>query len=173
MVCPTREFALPCGFARDQDGVDQYGPGGDLALGADGFDQHAGGLLSDSGAALVDGGEWDAQQVGVVDVAGTDDFDLAGDGDAGLKDSFHGAGGGGVVVAEDGVGTGLERQQAAGGEISAGIVGGMHDVGIRNDESGGGEGILVAFLTADSGSERRAGDVGDTAAPALSSEERR
>src|ERR1035438_4825306 len=167
MVCPTEEIALPRGFARDQDGIDQYGLGGDLALGADGFDQHAGGLLSDGGAALVDGGEWNAQQVGVVDVAGADDFDLPRDGDAGFEDGFHGAGGGGVVVTEDGVGTGLERQQAAGGEISAGIVGGMHDIGIREGEAGGGEDILVAFLTADSGSERRPGDMGDAAAPAL------
>src|ERR1019366_53344 len=158
---------LPRRFARDQDGVDQYGFGGNLALGADGFDQHAGGLLSDGGAALVDGGERDAQQVGVVDVSGADNFDIPRDGDAGFKDSFHGAGGGGVVVTEDGVGTGMERQQAVGGEISAGIVGGRHDVGIRKGEASGGEGIVVAFLTADPGSERRAGDVGDPAASAL------
>src|ERR1035441_1436766 len=102
MVCPT----LPRRFAGNQDGVDQYSLGGSLALGADGFDQHAGGLLSDRGAALVDGGEWDAQQVGVVDVSGADDFDLLWDGDAGFENRFHGAGGGGVVVAEDSVGTG-------------------------------------------------------------------
>ena len=35
-------------------------------------------------------------------------------GDAGFEDGFHGAGGGGVVVAEDGIGTGLEREQGGG-----------------------------------------------------------
>ena len=64
-------------------------------------------------------------------------------------------------------GRGLEREQAARGEISAGIVGGMHDVGIGDRDAGGGEGILVALLAADAGGERRAGDVGDAAASAL------
>src|ERR1019366_2114986 len=108
-------------FAWHQDGVDQDDLGGALALGADGFDQHVGGLLADGGAALVDGRERHAQQVGVVDVAGADDFDLPRNGDAGFKDGFHGAGGGGVIVAEDGIGTGLYREQAACREITAGI----------------------------------------------------
>ena len=65
------------------------------------FSRDVGGLLADGGAALVDGGERHAQKVGVVDVADADHLDLLGNADAGFEDRLHGAGGGGIVVAED------------------------------------------------------------------------
>ena len=68
--------------------------------------------------------------------------------DAGFENGFHGAGSGRVVVAEDCVGAGLERKQASSCKISAGIIGGMHDVGIRHFDSRGGEGVLIALLAA-------------------------
>ena len=110
----------------NQRGLDDHGPRRPPALGADRLDQNIRGLLSDRGAALVDGGERHAQQVGVVDIAHADHFDLLREcAMPRLEDRLHGAGGGRVVVAEDGVRPRLEREQAAGGFVAAGVVGGV------------------------------------------------
>src|SRR5260370_11695364 len=123
----TSLLDLTCRFAGNQYWVDQNCFRRTLALGTDGFDQHICGLLADSAAALVDSGERHAQQVGVMDVADADHLDLLRNGDARFENGLHGARGGRVVVAGDGIRTRLAREQTARGEISAGLLGGMRD----------------------------------------------
>ena len=84
-----------------------------------------------------------------------------------FENGLHRAGGGGVVVAEDGVGTRVESEQAACRQIAAFVVGGMHHVGIGDRDAGGGERFLIAFPAAHARGERRSRDVGDAAAAAL------
>src|SRR5437764_14124166 len=97
-------------------------------------------------------------------IADSDDLDLLRDGDAGFKDGFDGAGSGGIVVTEDGVRTGIQREQTASCMISAGIIGGMLDVRSRDRDPCRREGVVVSLLSSNAGSEGRAGDVGDAAA---------
>jgi len=117
------------------------------------------------GAALVDGGKGDAEEVGVMDVAGADDGDVGGDVEAGIKDGFHSAGGDGVVVTEDAVGTGAEGEQAHHGLVSGDVVvaGGEQEV-MAEFDAGLAEGALVALHAAVARGGGGSVEMGDAAA---------
>src|SRR5207302_6846534 len=126
--------------------------------------QNAGGLKADSGAALVDGGKRHAQQIGIMDIADAYHFDLFGDPNARFQDGLHGAGGGGVVIAENGVRTRFQLQQPPGGFVARSVVSGVDHVGIGRRHAGRGQGFLVSPQPAQPGGDGGAGDVGDPAA---------
>jgi len=56
---------------------------------------------------VVDGTEWDAEVVGIAEVAAADEGDVFGDAETGLEGGVDGADGGEVVVAKNGVRTGI------------------------------------------------------------------
>lgn len=156
------------GGADDEARFDDDAAGGERFGGLDGFKEQAGRGLADLGAALVDGGEGDAEEIGVMDVAGADDGEVGGDVEAGVEDGFHGAGGDGVVVAEDAVGAGAKGEEAHHGLVAGDVVvAGGEDVIGAGFDAGVAEGAFEAFEAAGAGGGGGAVEMGDAAAALL------
>ena len=102
-----------------------------------------------SRAALVDGGERHAQQVRVVHVAHADHFDLLGNARCRLRESPSSRRPRWDRCSRRSrraAGSSASSRRAA--SISAGIVGGMHDVAVGHRDARGGQCLLVALQPA-------------------------
>ena len=97
------------GFAGHQFGFEDGLGGGEGSFAGYDFEDQLGKAFAHGDGALLDAGEWDAECVVEVVVAGADDGEVMGDPYVGGCGAFHGAESDGIVETEDGLGWGIER----------------------------------------------------------------
>src|SRR5437868_14197417 len=102
-----------------------------------------------------------------MNIADADYPDLLRDPNPGFENGLHGAGGGGIVITENGVGTRFKREQPARRFVARSIIGGVDYVSVRRLNSGRGQGFLITAQAAESGGDGRPGDMRDLPAAAF------
>jgi len=100
------------------------------------FHRKLGGLTTDFFTALIDRSEWDAQEVGVGEIAAAYNGNILRDAQSRIQDRAHGAERRWVIEAEDAVRASSALQQLACGFVTAGFAAVIAGVSKRENMAG-------------------------------------